>query len=112
VDPRFVFITRGGVATGEDTITPGKTTEQSEVRKSTEKTQEFDPKKEKQTFEEARKEFKRGQDSSSKARPEVREYGMPIEFDQSASPKEGKEVIKIMKFLFTCINLIKDESVV
>jgi hypothetical protein len=36
----------------------------------------------------------RDQASSSKVRPEVREYGMPLAFDQSASPKEGKEVSK------------------
>ena len=37
---------------------------------------------------------------------------MPLEFDQSASPGEGKEVSKIMDFLYSCINLIKDERVV
>jgi hypothetical protein len=36
----------------------------------------------------------------------VREYGMPLAFDQSASPKEGKEVSKLMEFLYTCIKLI------
>jgi hypothetical protein len=42
----------------------------------------------------------------------VREYGIPQEFDQFASPREGKEVIKIMEFLYTCIKLIQDESIV
>jgi hypothetical protein len=37
---------------------------------------------------------------------------MPIKFDQDASPKERKEVRKIMEFLYTCIKLIQDESVV
>jgi hypothetical protein len=37
---------------------------------------------------------------------------MPLAFDQSASPREGKEVRKIMEFLCTCINLIKDERIV
>jgi hypothetical protein len=59
VDPRFVVITRGGTIIGEDRVNPGKTIEQSGVRKYGEKTQEFDPKKEKQTFEEAIKEFRR-----------------------------------------------------
>jgi hypothetical protein len=40
----------------------------------------------------------------------VRECGMPLAFDQSVSPREGKEVSKLMEFLCTCINLIKDES--
>jgi hypothetical protein len=40
-------------------VTPGKTIEQSGVRKAAEKTREFDPKKEKHTFEEVRKEFGR-----------------------------------------------------
>jgi hypothetical protein len=55
VDPRVVVITRGGVATGEYMVTPGKTIEQSGVKKAGDKTHEFDPKKEKHTFEEARK---------------------------------------------------------
>jgi hypothetical protein len=111
-DPRVIVITRGGTAIGEDRGTPGKTTKQSRIRKSVEKSQEFDPKREKQTFEEARKEFRRDQASSSKAQPEVRECGMPLAFDQSAFPGEGKEVSKLMEFLCTCINLIKDESIV
>jgi hypothetical protein len=93
-------------------VTPGKTTEESGVRKVAEKTQVFDARKEKQTFEEARKEFGRDQGSSSKTQPEVRECGMPLAFDQSAPPGEGKEVSKLMEFLCTCINLIKDESIV
>jgi hypothetical protein len=36
----------------------------------------------------------------------IREYGMPHAFDQSASPKEGKEVSKLIEFLYTCIKLI------
>jgi hypothetical protein len=39
----------------------------------------------------------------------VRECGMPLEFNQSVSPREGKKVSKIMELLCTCINLIKDE---
>ena len=69
----------------------------------------FDPKKEKQTFEEARKEFGRDQDSSSKAQPEVRECGMPLAFYHFVSPGEGKEVRRLMDFLYTCINLVKDK---
>jgi hypothetical protein len=37
---------------------------------------------------------------------------MPLEFDQSASPREGKEVRNIMELLCTFINLIKYERVV
>jgi hypothetical protein len=72
----------------------------------------FDPRKENQTFEEARREFGRDQDSSSKAQLEVRKCGIPLVFDQSASSREGKEVRKLMKFLCTFINLIKDEKFV
>jgi hypothetical protein len=71
---------------GEDIVIQGNTTEELEVRKAAEKTQEFDPRKEKHIFEEARKEFERDQASSSKVRPDVREYGMPLAFDQSTSP--------------------------
>jgi hypothetical protein len=49
-------------------VIQGKTTEESGVRKATKKTQEFDPRKEKQIFEEAIKEFRRDQASSSKVR--------------------------------------------
>jgi hypothetical protein len=40
-------------------MTQGKTTEELGVRKAAEKTQNFDARKEKQMFEEARKEFRR-----------------------------------------------------
>jgi urease gamma subunit len=93
-------------------MTLGKTTKQSGVKKSIDKTQDFHPKKEKHTFEEAGKEFRRDQASSSKARLELREYGMPLAFDYSASPREGKAVSKLMEFLCTCINLIRDKRVV
>jgi hypothetical protein len=44
----------------------GKATEESGVRKVVEKTQTFDAKKEKQMFEEERREFRGDQGSSSK----------------------------------------------
>jgi hypothetical protein len=71
-DPRVAIITRGGIVTGEDKMTQGKITKDSGIRKATEKTQIFDAKKERQMFEEARKEFKGDQVSSSRTRPEVR----------------------------------------
>jgi hypothetical protein len=37
---------------------------------------------------------------------------MPLAFDQSALPGEGKGVINLMEFLHTCINLVQDESIV
>jgi hypothetical protein len=37
---------------------------------------------------------------------------MPPAFDQSTLSRQGKEVSKLMDFLYTCINLIKDEKVV
>jgi hypothetical protein len=36
---------------------------------------------------------------------------MPQAFDQSASPKEGKEVSKLIEFLYACLKLIQDENV-
>jgi hypothetical protein len=47
-----------------------------------------------------------------KTRSEVREYGMPLEFDQFSFPKKGKEVSKLMEFLYICIKLIQDESAI
>jgi hypothetical protein len=35
---------------------------------------------------------------------------MPLAFDQSTSPGEGKEVSKLVNFLYMCIELIKDEK--
>jgi hypothetical protein len=107
--PRVIFITRGGVVIGEYRLTQGRTTKDSGVGKSTEKTQTFDATKERQIFEEARKEFKGDQGSSSKTHPEVREYGMPLAFDHSTSPKEGQEVRNLMEYLYTGIKLIQDE---
>jgi len=57
VDPRVIVITRGGIVTEEDRVTLGKTKEESRIRRVVEKTQEFDPRKEKQMFEEAIREF-------------------------------------------------------
>jgi hypothetical protein len=111
-DPRVPVITRGGVVIGEYKPTQGNTTEDLGIRKATEKTQMFDARKERQMFEEARNKFRGDQGSLSKTRPEVREYGMPLAFDQSTSPKEGKEVSKLIEFLYTCIKLAQDESVV
>jgi hypothetical protein len=65
-DPRVIAITRGGIVTGEDIVTLGKTTEETKVGKPTEKTQVFDARKQKQTFEEVRKEFGKDRGSSSK----------------------------------------------
>jgi hypothetical protein len=68
-EPRVDVITRGGIVTGEDRLTQGKTTKDLGVRKATEKTQTFDAKKERKIFEEARKEFKEDQGSSSNTQP-------------------------------------------
>jgi hypothetical protein len=68
-EPRVIFITRGGVVTGEDRVTPGKTTDGSGIRRASEKVPLFDPRKEKHTFEEARREFVGEQASSSRAQP-------------------------------------------
>jgi hypothetical protein len=105
-DPRVVVITRGGAVTGEDRLAQGKIMEDSGIIKATKKTQTFDAKKERQIFEEARKELRGDQGSSSNTRPEVRDCGIPQAFDQSASPREGKEVSKLMEFLYTYIKLI------
>ena len=50
-------------------VTPEKTIEGSGIKRVVEKTQLFDPRKERQTFEEARREFGGEQASSSKAQP-------------------------------------------
>jgi hypothetical protein len=60
-DPRVIVITRGGTVTGEDKLTQGKTTGYLGIKKVVEKTQTFDAKKERQMFEEARKEFRGNQ---------------------------------------------------
>jgi hypothetical protein len=91
-DPRVVVITRGGAITEEDKMIQGKNTEESGVMKAAEKTQTFDAKKEKQMFEEARREFRGDQGSSSNTRTKLRECGMPLAFDQSTSPEDGKYV--------------------
>jgi hypothetical protein len=35
---------------------------------------------------------------------------MPLAFDQSSSPGDGKEASKLVSFLYTFIKLIKDEK--
>jgi hypothetical protein len=93
-------------------MTQGKTTKESGIKKVAEKTQIFDAKKEKQMFEETRREVRGDHDSSSKTRLEFRECGMPLEFYQSASPKDGKEASKLVSFLYTFIEMIKDEKAI
>jgi hypothetical protein len=109
-DPKVTVITRGGAATGEDRMTQGNIAEDSSIKKAIEKTRNFDAKKERQIFEEAREEFKEDQGSSSKIQPEIKEYGMPQAFDQYSLPQEGKEVSKLMEFLCTCVKLIQDKG--
>jgi hypothetical protein len=76
-DPRVTVITRGGDVIGEDRLLQGNTTEDSGIRKAAVKIQTFDAKKERQIFDEVRKNFKGYQGSSSKTWLEVREYGIP-----------------------------------
>jgi hypothetical protein len=54
-EPRVTIITRGGVVTGEDRVTLGNAIDGSEIKRASEKVPLFDPRKEKHTFEEARK---------------------------------------------------------
>jgi hypothetical protein len=54
-DPRVVVITRGGIVIGEYKVTPRKIAEGSGIIRAAEKTQLFDPRRERHTFEEARK---------------------------------------------------------
>ena len=42
----------------------------------------------------------------------MKECGIPLAFDQSSLTGEGKEVIRLMEFLCTCVNLLKDERFV
>ena len=54
-DPRVIVITREGIVTREDRVTPRNTIEGSGIRRAIEKAQLFDPRRERNTFEEARK---------------------------------------------------------
>jgi hypothetical protein len=56
-DPRIIVTTRGGAATREDRVTPGKTAEGSRIKRVPEKTRLFDPRRERHTFEEERNNF-------------------------------------------------------
>jgi hypothetical protein len=56
-EPRVVVITRGGTVTVEDKVTLGNTTDGSRIKRASKKAPLFDPRKEKHTFEESRREF-------------------------------------------------------
>jgi hypothetical protein len=62
-------------------VTPGKTTYGLWIRTNVEKAPLFDPRKEKHTFEEERREFVGEHASSSKVQPEVKECKIPSAFD-------------------------------
>jgi hypothetical protein len=69
-------------------VTPGKTAEGSGFRIVVEKAQLFDPRRDRHTFDEARKEFVEEQASSSKVQLEVRECEIPPSFDQYVLAKQ------------------------
>jgi len=58
-------------------VTPGKTIDGSGIRRASEKVPLFDPRKEKHTFEEERREFV-GEKDSSRAQPRVKECEIPL----------------------------------
>jgi hypothetical protein len=91
-------------------VTPGKTKYGLGIKRASKKEILFDPRKDNNTFEEERREFVGEHAFSSKAQSEVMECEMPPTFDQSAPPRQGKEVSKLVDFLYTCIDLIKDEE--
>jgi hypothetical protein len=93
-------------------VTPGNTIDGSWIGRASKKAPFFDPRKEKHTFEETRREFVAEHASSSRSQTKVKECEMPPAFDHSVPLRQGKEVSKLMDFLYTCINLIKDERVV
>jgi hypothetical protein len=68
-DPRVTIIIRGGSTTREDKVTLETTTKESRFKRAIEKTPEFDLRKEKKIFEEARREFGGDQVFSSKVEP-------------------------------------------
>lgn len=111
-DPRVAVVTRGGATTGEDRITPGKNPDIPFLRRAPEKAPMFDPRQEKQTFEEARREFEVGQPSSSESSREVKECDMPPAFDRSVPARQGKEVSKLIDFLHSCMGLITDDNAI
>jgi hypothetical protein len=76
-------------------VTPGNTTDGSGIRKDVDKTQLFDPRKEKNNFGEARREFVGEHDSSSREQQKLRECEMPPSFDQFSLARQGKEVSKL-----------------
>jgi hypothetical protein len=90
-------------------VNPGKAIDGSGIRRASEKAPLFDPRKEKHTFEEARREFVGENASLSRAQPKVKECEMPPTFDQSVPLRQGKEVSKLVDFFYTCINFIRDE---
>jgi hypothetical protein len=49
-DPRVIVITRGGIVTGEDRVTLGKTTNGLGIIRASEKAPLLDPRKENNTF--------------------------------------------------------------
>jgi hypothetical protein len=93
-------------------LTPRNTIEGSGIKRDAENTHLFDQRRERHAFEEARREFVGEQYSYSREQPKVRECEMPPVFDQSSIAKQRKEVSKLVDFLYTCINLIKDENIV
>jgi hypothetical protein len=101
--PRIAVVTRGGTRTGVDAMNGGKQDEKW-VNKSTDLCPTFDPQQEKETYQRERKEIL-GLDwvASTSSAPHVCDHTMP--------EKPLGRISTLREFLRSCVELMKDETV-
>jgi hypothetical protein len=107
--PRIAVVMHGGARTGVDVMNGGRKVEQW-VRKSTGPMPTFDPQQEKETYQRTRKEIL-GPDwvaSTSSVPPVV---DMPLVCDRTIPENPLEKVSTLREFLRSCVELMKDETV-
>jgi hypothetical protein len=110
--PKIAAVMHGGMRTEVDVMDQGNIIHQW-VRKAVEPLPLFDPRKEKETYQQARKELVGAEWIASTSstpplydRPSV--YDMPPVYDHSERKVEKVSTLK--DFLRSCLELMKDES--
>jgi hypothetical protein len=110
--PKIAAVTHGETRTKADVMDQGNTIHQW-IRKAAEPLPLFDHRKEKETYQQARKESI-GADciASTSTMPHFHDkplvFDMPLVYDHSQ--KQAEKVSTLQSFLRSCLELMKDES--
>jgi hypothetical protein len=106
------IVTRGGVKTGADAHDQKKES-QCWIQKNTQPQQQFDAKKEKETFKEEKKEFLKENEASTSntaQRYDTPIFYMPQSLDHTYKGEKTEKVSNLKNFLESCFKLLNDKN--